>query len=423
MNPAHFSHREDISKVALPGGATLICQRMPGALSASLGFWVRSGSRDEGQGELGITHFLEHMVFKGSEGRSALEIALAMDRIGGQFDAFTTKELTCFMTRVLVENFDAALDMISDLVARPTLDPDLLAVEKQVVIEEIQGVLDDPEDLIHELASADVFGEHPLGRPILGTEESVSEFTSEGLRAYLEERYVAENLVIAVAGPLSHEEVEQRVGERLAIRGGKRLGRIAQEPPAALRRVEHSSRDLNQQHIWLGRRALDSTHADRYGLLLLGTLLGGSVSSRLFQSIREQAGLAYSVFSFTDFASDTGLLGTYMAVSPSRCGEAIGRTLDEFLSLIGGGCPRSELEDTKMQLRSHLLLAMESVNARMNRLARNEIIEGRFVGAQELVGRIDSVTVEDIQRLAATYLDPGSLTLVSLGPSPDTGPF
>jgi predicted Zn-dependent peptidase len=423
MNPAHFSHREDISKVALPSGATLICQEVPDALSVSLGIWVRSGSRDEGELEHGITHFLEHMVFKGTKRRSALDIALTMDRIGGQLDAFTTKELTCFMARVLAEYFDNALDLLSDLVAEPVLDETLLETERHVVIEEIQGVKDDPEDLIHDLASAEIFGDHPLGRPILGTESSVSSFSSAMLQDYLGRRYTAPNLVIAVAGPMTHAEVQQRVGERFSIRGGERLARGPLAAPEATRRLLHKPRDLNQQHIWLGRTALGSMDDDRYCLLLLGTLLGGSMSSRLFQAIREEAGLAYSVFSFSDFASDTGLLATYMAVSPERCGEAIDRTLAEFLRIIEKGCAQQELNDTKMQLKGHLLLAMESITARMNRLARNEIIEGRFVGIGELVGRVDDVSTEDIQDLAARFLDPTQLTLVSLGPSPDSGPF
>ncbi len=423
MNSAHFSHREDIGKVALQCGATLICQEVPDALSVSLGIWVRSGSRDEGVGEHGITHFLEHMVFKGTRERSALDIALAMDRIGGQLDAFTTKELTCFMTRVLAEYFDTALDLLTDLVSEPVLDESLLETEKKVVIEEIQSVLDDPDDLIHDLASTEVFGDHPLGRPILGTEESVRSFDAGMLRSYLSDRYTAQNIVIAVAGPMSQAEVLERVESRLNIRTGERLERVSVSPPPAVRRLLHTPRDFNQQHIWLGRRALSSADEDRYRLLLLGTMLGGSMSSRLFQAIREEAGLAYSVFSFSDFASDAGLLATYMAVSPKRSGEAIDRTLAEYNRIIEKGCTQAELTDTKTQLKGHLLLAMESITARMNRLARNEIIEGRFVGIGELVGRIDDVSVDDIRDLATRYLDPKSLTLISLGPSHDMGGF
>ncbi len=423
MNSALFSHTEDMNKVVLPGGATLCTQVVPDALSVSLGVWVRSGSRDEQSGEHGITHFLEHMVFKGTETRSALDIALAMDRLGGQLDAFTTKELTCFSSRVVAEHFDTALDVLGDLLTRPLLGEEMLATEKQVVLEEIRNVLDDPDDLIHDLASAEVFGSHPLGRPILGTEASVSGFQREQLHSYLESRYATDNIIVAVAGPLPHDDVVERVSKAFRLRSGNGLVRSESTLAPVAKRVRVESRDLQQQHLWLGRLGLGYSNPDRYAMLLLSTLLGGSMSSRLFQAIRERAGLAYSVFSFADFASDAGLLATYMAVSPARTGEAIRHTLDEYVGLISKGCTEEELENTKMQLKGNLLLAMESVTARMNRLARNEIHESRFIGVEELVERIDSVTTDDIRRLAASYLDPETLTLVSLGPAPETGPF
>lgn len=423
MNTVHISRGEDISKVTLPSGVTLLSQRVPDALSVAVGVWVRCGSRDEDPARHGITHFLEHMVFKGTERRTARELALAMDRIGGQLDAFTTKELTCFTARVLPEYFDTALDVLSDMLVNPTLDDGLIATEKQVVWEEIRNVQDDPEDLIHEYASDEVFGEHPLARPILGTVDSVGGFDSAALRGFLAERYSAGNLVIAVAGPLDHEEVRRRAESWFTVRPGPAQVRVSLPVPPAIARARVETRDLQQQHLWFGRSALSSGHPDRYALLVLSTLLGGSMSSRLFQSIRERAGLAYSVFSFTDFASDAGLQGTYMAVSPGRVEEAIRLTLDQYVELIDRGCERSEIEDTKMQLKGNLLLAMESVGARMNRLARNELNEGRFIGLEELVARVDAVTPDDVLRLARTVLAPDRLTLVSVGPNPATGPF
>ncbi len=423
MNTVHISRGEDISKVTLPGGVTLLSQKVPDALSVALGVWVRSGSRDEAPEQHGITHFIEHMAFKGTEKRSALDIALAMDRIGGQLDAFTTKELTCFTARVLAEYFDTALDVVSDMLLSPSLDAELIETEKQVVFEEIRNVFDDPDDLIHELAGAEIFGSHPMGRSILGTEASVGSFTSDGLRGFLADHYTAGNMVVSVVGPLDHEEVRRRVESWFKVRPGSNHARVALDVPEAVSGARVVSRDLQQQHLWLGRKALSIAHPDRYALLVLNTLLGGSMSSRLFQAIRERAGLAYSVFSFTDFATDTGLLGTYMAVSPSRAEEAIRLTLDEFVSLIQAGCPAAEVEDTKMQLKGNLLLAMESIGARMNRLARNELNEGRFIGVEELVARVEAVSVDDVVRLAEEFLAPDRLTLVSIGPNPATGPF
>jgi len=423
MNRALFTRAEDIQRVRLADGTILVSQVVPDALSVSVGFWVKSGSRDEGPGQHGITHFLEHMVFKGTETRSALDIALAMDRVGGQLDAFTTKEITCFSARVLAEYFDPALDLLADLLTRPVLAPAMVELEKGVVVEEIQSVLDDPDDWIHDLASAEVFDGHPLARPILGEADAVRAFTPESLRAYLREHYTSGKLVVAVAGPLPHARVQEGIAAALAPPSGPGPERAGAAPPPAARRLRVVEKDLQQQHLWLGRRGLGAADPDRYGLLLLGTLLGGSMSSRLFQAIREEAGLAYSVYSFSDFASDTGLLGTYMAVSPRRTEEALRRTLDEFVALIAKGPTSEELEDTKMQLKGNMLLAMESVTARMNRLARTEINEGRHVGVDELVARVERVGVDDIRRLAAEYLDPERLVLVSLGPAPQTGPF
>ncbi len=423
MNTSDFSRREDIRKVTLDNGVTLLSQCVADALSVSVGAWVHTGSRDEGAGRYGITHFLEHMVFKGTGKRSALDIALDMDRLGGQLDAFTTKEVTCFNARVLAGYLDTALDVLGDMVGNASLDAAMIETEKQVVVEEIRNVFDDPDDLIHELAAEEVFGEHPLARPILGTESSVQAFGREDLTAFVAERYRAGNLIVAVVGPLPHDEMRARVERWFAVPPGAAPPRGGSEPPPARRGLRVETKDLQQQHLWLGRLGVSSRDPDRYGLLVLSTLLGGSMSSRLFQSIRERAGLAYNIYSFSDFATDTGLLGSYMAVSPAKSAEAIRLTLDEYVRLIAEGCTAAELADTTMQLKGNLLLAMESVTARMNRLARNELNEGRFIGVAELVARVDAVTREDVQRLATAYLAPETLTLVSLGPNPTTGPF
>ena len=423
MNDPLFSRPEDKKKVALDSGATLLTQVVPDALSVSVGLWIKSGSRDESPVLHGVSHFLEHMVFKGTRRRSALDIALALDRLGGQLDAFTTKEITCFDARVLAQHFDIAFDVLCDMVSEPLLDPEMIETEKQVVISEINNVFDDPDDLIHELAGEELFASHPLGRPILGTEQSVTRFQRAELAAFVEQRFNAANVIIAIAGPLGHDELEERVEAHFRLRRGPAYARPSPALPPVAKGIRIENRDLQQQHLWIGRQGIATRHPDRYKLWLLVTLLGGSTSSRLFQSIREQAGLAYSVFSFCDFASDAGLVGTYMAVAPARTEEAIRRTLDEFVRLISKGCPPAELEDTKMQLKGSLLLAMESVAARMSRLARNELSEGRFVAVSELVERIDAVTVADIQRMAAEFLNPDALTLVSLGPNPGKGPF
>ena len=423
MNPGLFTRAEDKRKVTLPGGVTLLSEVLPAALSVSVGVWIRSGSRHEGPAQRGISHFLEHMVFKGTENRSAYEIALSLDRRGGQLDAFTTKEYTCFSARVLVEDLPVALDLLADLVLRARLDEDMVELEKRVVVEEIQGVLDDPDDWIHDLASEEIYGSHPMARPILGDEEAVSAFRPEQLRRWMSERYTGQGTVISVAGPLEHDAVRRQVEALFPMEAGPALEPADGTPPEPERRLRHVSRDLQQQHLWLGRLGIGYAHPDRYALLLLATLLGGSMSSRLFQSIRERAALAYNVFSYADFASDTGSLGTYMAVSPARTGEALRLTLDEFVRLISQSVGEEELSDARMQLKGNMLIALESLPARMARMAKNELAYGRFLEIGELVERVDAVSVEDLRRLAAEFLDPATLSLVSLGPNPDTGTF
>ncbi|MDP6419315.1 MAG: pitrilysin family protein [Candidatus Krumholzibacteria bacterium] len=423
MNPKLYAIQEDRKKVALPGGATLLSQTLPSALSVSMGVWIRSGSRHE-EGRLqGISHFLEHMVFKGSRNRSAFEIASCLDRLGGQLDAFTSKESTCFSARVLAEHFDTAIDLLSDLLHNALLEPEMLELEKMVVVEEIRGVTDDPNDWIHDLASEEIFGEHPLAQPILGNEESVLSFSAEDVRQWMKKRYSADRLVIAVAGPLTHEEVFSRVQDHFPRTAAGDVDRDFPSPSKPHKSFRHVSRDLKQQHLWLGRRGMSFHDPRRYGMFLLSTILGGSMSSRLFQEIRERSGLAYSVYSHADFASDTGTLGTSMAVSPKRRKEALGRTLDEFQKLAREGCGEQELEDAKAQLKGSLLLSMESIPGRMARLARNELSYGRFLELEEIVEGVDSVQAGTLQELAEEFLDPESLSLVSIGPNEERSPF
>ncbi len=421
MNPSHFSRPEDKRKVVLPGGTTLLSQVVPEALSISVGVWVRSGSRHEDSPRRGITHFLEHMVFKGTEKRSAFDIALSLDRLGGQLDAFTTKENTCYNARVLAEYFDEALDVLADLLLHPQLEPQFIEMEKRVVLEEIQSVFDDPDDWIHDLASEEIFGEHPMARPILGDEETVRGFTRDDLRSWMAERYLAEQVVISVAGPLAHDDVRDRVEKQFDVPSGFTPSNGSIPILPAKRTLRRIDRPLQQQHLWLGRTGMSLSDPDRYAMLVLNTILGGSMSSRLFQSIREKSGLAYAVFSYADFASDTGTQGTYMAVSPARSGEAVDRTLEEFSTLVNHHCEARELEDARMQLKGNMLLAMESIGARMARMAKNELSFGRFLEIPEIVERIDAVSLEDLQRIAAEYLDPAKQSLLSLGPSKDTG--
>lgn len=403
-----------ISKTILPSGMTLLTHPMPERNTVSLAVWVRTGARDEPLARLGITHFAEHMMFKGTETRDARAIAASLESLGGHLDAFTTREQVCYTARALSEHLPQAVDVLSDITGRSRFDGRELEREKSVVKEEILSYEDNPEEKVGDVISELVWGDHALGRPILGTAESVGGLDREALHEHFRRRYRADQLVIAAAGGLTPERLEELVTRCFTPPDGETPD-VDVAPAPYRASLRHEARDLQQLYVSLGTRAVPYTDPRRHALVVLETLLGGGMSSRLFQSIREQAGLAYSVFSSLDFLRDGGLFSIHMGVSPERAREALTRLREELTRLVDEGPTEAEVESTRMQLKGSVMIAQESTSGRMYHMARQELYTGGYTPPEEQVERILAVTRADVAKLAAEFLAPGRFSLAALG--------
>jgi predicted Zn-dependent peptidase len=406
---------QSFRRTVLDNGIRVVTERVDTVRSVSLGVWIRAGSRDEGPGEAGISHFLEHVVFKGTENRSAFEIAHALESAGGGLDAFTSREHTCYLARILGENLPLALDVISDLVSHPALTAENIGLEKQVVIEEIRSLNDLPDELAHEQFARTVWHDHPLRNSILGTEKSIVSFTPEAIRTYLEGHYTCDRMVVAAAGYLEHDEVVDLVKTH--------LGTLSREPaPPVTALVESFTpvvmdvRDLSQEHIYIGCRSVSYHHPDRYAMLLMASLLGGGMSSRLYQSVRERSGLAYAISSYAEFLTDSGLFGTYVAVSPENAAAAIRLILKEIARLKAEGVKTDELDGVKAQIIGGMMIGMEGMNQRMSRLAKAETNGQPIEEIDAIVEAIRAVSADDVVRILSETMRPGRICLVGLGP-------
>lgn len=404
-----------VHKQVLPSGLTLLSQPMPERCTVSVGVWMRTGARDESREQQGIAHFIEHMMFKGTETRDARAIAASLESLGGHLDAFTTREQVCYTARALSEHLPQVIDVLADIVCRSSFEAVEVEREKSVVKEEILSYEDSPEEKVADLLAEQVWGDHPLGRPILGTAETVESFTSDSLRANFRGRYRADQLVIAAAGGLDPAALEALVRQHFAPPDGE-APFVDGSPAAFVPSVRHEERDVQQLYLSFGTRALSYCDPRRYGLIVLETLLGGGMSSRLFQSIREQAGLAYSVFSSLDFLRDDGLFTIHMGVSPARGRQAIELLRQELDRLVLEGPDEAEVDATRMQLKGSVVIGQESVSGRMYHMARQELYTGRYTAPEEQVERILAVTRDEVAVLAAEFLRPERFTLSALGP-------
>ena len=391
---------------------------MDSVRSVAVGAWVKVGSRHERPGEEGISHFLEHVVFKGTSTRNAYEIASSIESLGGHLDAFTGREVTCFNARVLEEHLALAFDVLADLVLRPALDPDEVGKEKAVIVEEIHQYDDTPDDRIHDLFAEVVWRGHSLGKRILGTVGSVNAFTRDAIAAYHKRHYTGPQILLSVAGRFDWEEVVRLAERHFAPAPGGAIPPV-QEPAPRGRDVVHHVEELAQQYLCIGAPGLPHEHPDRHTLVLLSTLLGGGMSSRLFQRVREQEGLAYSVYTYSDSYNDAGIFCASMSVQPTQGRRAVQLTLDEFRRVAEEGIPDVELQSAKAQLRGNILLGLESTTNQMTRLARAEIYAGRYVPVDELLSAVERITAADVRRLAEAMLAPERLSLVALGSSAD----
>lgn len=411
------SGRTEINASRLDNGIQVLTEAIPGVRSAAVGIWVKQGSAHEEPASVGASHMLEHMAFKGTDQRSALELATALESIGGSLDAYTSREHTSYQARVLDENVPEAIDVLADLVLNPVLRERDLDREKDVVLEEIATVEDTPDDLVFELHGTAMWGGHPYGNSILGTRDSVEGFDVGQLRALHQGAYSGDRMVVAAAGNVRHEEVLSLVTERFgALRAGSPAPTVgpAASAPTGVHRV---SRDSVQSHIVVGRPTNGHSHPDRYAMVLLSAAFGGGMSSRLFQRIREELALAYSVYSFQSFYSQAGVSGVYVGTRPDWTDAAVDAVQDELLSLANSGLTPSELEQTKRQVKGQIMLSLESTGARLYRLAGFALYGEPFLSLDDLLNRIDGVSMDEVQRVAADLFDPSKQYILCLGPN------
>ena len=396
-------------------GLCLLTEPMPAVRSVSLGAWLTRGSRHEGAERAGIAHFVEHMLFKGTATRSAEVIAQEIDSIGGQLDAFTAKEYAGYYVKVLDEHLPRAVDLLSDLLLNPAFADDEIRREQGVVLEEIKMVEDTPDDLAHEVFTASFWPEHPLGRPILGTAESVGALDASALRGYFADAYTAGNLVISAAGSVDAAAVRDLVGAAFAplAAGGEPLGT---SEPSVDPRIELRDKDLEQAHLCLGTRGYPQSHEDRYATYVLNTVLGGSMSSRLFQNIREKRGLAYAVSSSLTAYRDAGVVTVYVGCDGAAVAEVVDLVVEELRGMRRLPVPAAELQRAKDHLKGSCVLGLESTTSRMSHLAQCEMYFGRQVPLSETLAGIDHVTAEDVQRVAADLFRNGGLAATLVGP-------
>jgi predicted Zn-dependent peptidase len=405
----------DIKKHSLPNGLVVITENMPHVRSVSIGVWVRSGSRRESSDENGLAHFIEHMVFKGTERRSAEAIAREMDSVGGMLDAFTSKEQICFNAKVLDEHLPIAFDVIADLILRPNFDPEDLTKEQQVILEEIKMDMDNPEYLLHEVFTRGFWPEHALGRPILGTPETVKNFNRQVLKTRFASWFAPDHLVVTAAGNVTDEQVLD-----LVTREFGHLQPSGQHAPHVAPRTEapmhlEKKRDLEQVHLCVGVPSVPLGHEDRFGIAVLNNLLGGGMSSRLFQNIREKRGLAYAVFSEITPYSDAGMLTVYAGSAKETVGQVLDLIVSEFRDLKKSPVTEEELTRSKNHLKGSLMLSLESTSARMSNLARQELYFRRFYSLDEILDSIEAVTREQLQSLARQYFRAEDTAVTVLG--------
>ncbi len=402
-------------KTVLDNGIRILTEKVPGAYSAALGFWVENGARHESRALSGASHFLERLLFKGTQRRSALDIAKEIDSVGGALNAFTSHELSCFYAKVAGEKLPLAIDLLADVFCHSLFDFDEIEKERRVILQEIHMVEDSPDELVQELFAEKYWPGHPLGQPILGTSQSVAGLDRDTLLQFLRERYTGSNLLITAAGDLSHRQVVDLVLATLGNLPAGRKTEIAPPPAAPLRQVNILNKRLEQVHICLGTAGLPQGHPHRYTCQILNTILGGSMSSRLFQQLREQRGMAYSVYSYLNAHSDSGALAVHAGVAPDEAGHAVGVILREMSRLRKETVSTDELQFAKDQLKGQFLLSMESTDNRMTRLAKNEIFLKRVLAPEEIMANIDLVTTGSIYSLAKELFQDNVLVLQMLG--------
>jgi len=404
-----------IKREVLSNGLAVITEEMKHIRSISIGIWMKTGSRDEDLAWNGISHFIEHMVFKGTKHRSAEQIARQVDSIGGNMDAFTAKECISFSIKVLDEHLPIALDVLSDLVLNPVFDTQDISRERSVILEEIKMDEDNPDYLVHEIFTQNFWKDHPLGRPILGTRDTVKRFDRAPVLDFYGERFSPGNMIITAAGYLNHERFVELVAERFQDMKAKSNGLHSSPPKIVPKIILRNKKSLEQVQICVGVPSYPITHEKRHSSYILNTLLGGGMSSRLFQNIRERQGLAYAIYSDLNPYRDTGCLSVYAGTSRQSASKVVESIVSEFRKLKTDAVPVDELRRAKDQLKGSLMLSLESSNARMSNLARQEMYFDHFYGLDELIRKIEAVGAPEIEELANQFFQTDSIAVTVLG--------
>jgi predicted Zn-dependent peptidase len=405
----------NIRREVLPNGLIVLTEEMQHIRSVSIGIWIKTGSRHEEAEQNGITHFIEHMVFKGTRTRSAEDIARQVDSIGGNLDAFTAKECISFDIKVLDEHLPIALDVLSDLVLNPVFETADITRERGVILEEIKMDEDNPDYLVHEIFTQNFWKDHPLGKPILGTKETVRRFQQQLIRDYWSRFFIPNNMIVAAAGNLKHANFVELVSQRFAQLAAGKNGFQQAPPKVSPRIIMRNKKSLEQVQICIGVPSHPVFHEKRYASYILSTLLGGGMSSRLFQNIRERQGLAYAIYTELNPFRDTGCLSIYAGTSRESAEKVVQSVLKEFCNLKTCPVTAEELRRAKDQLKGSLMLNLESSTSRMSNLARQEMYFDRFIGLDEIVHSIEAVTAQDVTSLANEFFVPHSIAVTVLG--------
>jgi len=402
----------------LDSGERVISEPLEHVRSAAVGYWIGAGSRDEEVGEAGVTHFIEHLLFKGTARYSALEIAEIFDGLGGELNAATSREHTLVYARIPDHHLETAMDVMSDMVFAPSFAE--LDAEREVVLEEIAMYEDAPQELVHDLIADAVFGDHPLGRPVIGTAEVISSIPRDSIARYHDEMYVPGNIVVAAAGNIQHERIVELVQRGLEQRRATVDPRVNMRPPLVQPpppRLRFQRKDTEQYHVCLAAPGISRSDRRRFAASLLDAILGGSASSRLFQEIREKRGMAYAVYSFVSQYTDTGQIGVYLGTREDNLGDALAIAAEQIADIAAGNLPGRELERAKENLKGRILLSMESTSTRMNRLGKSLITDSELLSLDRIVAEIDAVEAESVSELAAALLAPERLSAACIGPS------
>jgi predicted Zn-dependent peptidase len=412
-----MNEAEPIRKTVLGSGLRVVTERLPALRSAAVGCWVGTGSRDEPGRLAGASHFLEHLLFKGTERRTAVEIAEAVESVGGDMNAFTAQELTSYYVRVPDSSFPLAIEILSDIVWSPALRDEDIESERQVILEEIRMRDDTPDDLVHDLFSSAMFPDHPIGREVIGSPETINAMSRADIAGFHAEHYHPSNVVVAVAGNIDHDEVVELVERASVGVAGQRPPRSHHDGSPAPVPVAVLERPTEQAHVVLGMRSLRRDDPDRYALTVLNQVFGGGMSSRLFQDVREQRGLAYSVFSYRAAFEETGALAIYAGTSPERVPELLGVVDGQLARLVAdGGVSDRELDAAKGHLTGSLSLSLESSNSRMHRLGRSELTLNEIPTIDDLVAEIAKVTADDVARVVERVVAVPGRSVVAVGP-------